>query len=52
MQGAESMETQIFEFNPRMSYPPKAFLDIDKAFWAPKPAPAVKATKPTQPAKP
>jgi hypothetical protein len=52
MQGAESTETQIFAFSPRMSYPPKAFLDTDKDFWAAKPAPAAKAAKPKQPAKP
>lgn len=43
MQGEESLESQIFEFSPKMSYPPKTFLDIDPAFWAPKAAQAAKA---------
>lgn len=42
MQGEESAESQIFEFSPKMSYPPKAFLDADPAFWAPKPAAVAK----------
>lgn len=46
-QGVESAETQIFEFNPKMSYPPKAFLDANPDFWTVKPAPAAKpAAKP------
>ncbi|HLW55034.1 MAG TPA: hypothetical protein VKW06_19530 [Candidatus Angelobacter sp.] len=44
-QGAESMETQIFEFSPKMSYPPQAFLDMNPDFWTVKPAVAKKPVK-------
>jgi hypothetical protein len=52
MQGEESVESSIFEFSPKMSYPPKAFVDMDPAFWAPKPAPAAKPAEAKQPPKP
>ncbi len=39
-----SSENTLFSFNPKMSYPPKRFVDADPAFWAPKPS--------TTPAKP
>jgi hypothetical protein len=38
--GAESI---LVELSPKMSYPPKAFVDADPDFWAPKPAAAAKA---------
>ncbi len=43
-----SVETNIFAFNPKMSYPSKETVAVDPAFWAPKPkAPAAKpAPKP------
>jgi hypothetical protein len=37
-----SAENLLFRMNPRMSYPPKDFIDADKEFWAPKPKPAAK----------
>lgn len=48
MQGVESVESQIFEFSPKMSYPVKAWVDADPAYWSPKAAPAAKpaAVKP------
>ncbi len=30
----------IFEFDPKMSYMPKAFTSVDPDFWTPKPKPA------------
>jgi len=51
MQGEESTESQIFEFSPPMSYPPKAFLDTDPAFWAPKAAPVAKPAGAKEPPK-
>jgi len=50
-QGVASAETQIFEFNPKMSYPPKAFLDANPDFWTVKPAPAAKPAAAKQTAK-
>ena len=44
-----SSENVLFVFNPKMSYPPKRFIDADAAFWNPKPvaaAPAKAAAKP------
>jgi len=35
-----SSESALFELKPGMSYPPKEFLAIDSAFWAPKAMPA------------
>lgn len=52
MQGEESVETNLFEFSPKMSYPPKAFVDADRDFWAPKAAPAAKPAAAKQPPKP
>ena len=40
MQGVESVESNVFEFSPKMSYPPKAWVDADPAFWGAKAAPA------------
>lgn len=51
LQGEEGVESQIFEFSPKMSYPAKAWVDADPAFWTPKPAAAAKpaaAKKPAQ----
>ena len=52
MQAEESVESQIFEFSPKMSYPDKAFIAADPDFWAPKPARAAKPAAAKQPAKP
>jgi hypothetical protein len=35
-----SSEAALFELKPGMSYPPKEFLAVDSAFWAPKATPA------------
>jgi len=40
MQGAESIESHVFEFSPKMSYPDKSWVDADPDFWTPKAAPA------------
>ena len=34
----ESRQTNLFAFNPRMSYPPDAWVNADPDFWKPKPA--------------
>jgi hypothetical protein len=44
-----SSETTTFAVNPKMSNPPKEFIDVDQDFWAPKPKPM--PAKPTTPAK-
>ncbi|HSS97480.1 MAG TPA: hypothetical protein VLK33_10640 [Terriglobales bacterium] len=36
----ESTQTNLFVFNPRMSYPPDAWVKADPDFWKPKAAPA------------
>jgi hypothetical protein len=41
-EGLESSEAQFFVLNPKMSYPPKEWVDADPSFWAPK-----SAAKPT-----
>ncbi|HET8889644.1 MAG TPA: hypothetical protein VFQ41_12130 [Candidatus Angelobacter sp.] len=33
MQGVESIDSELFEFSPKMSYPAKAWVDADPAFW-------------------
>jgi hypothetical protein len=38
-QGIESTETQLLAFSPKMSYVSKEWIDTDKEFWSPKPAP-------------
>jgi hypothetical protein len=38
MQGAEAIESQVFEFSPKMSYPAKAWVESDPDFWTPKAA--------------
>ncbi len=35
-----STENVLYEVSPKMSYPPKEFIDADPEFWAPKPKPA------------
>jgi hypothetical protein len=52
MQGLESSETQLFVFSPRMSYAPKAWVDAEPDFWAPKPSPAAKPAAAKKEAKP
>ena len=37
-----SSDSVLFVVNPKMSNPPKAFLDADPDFWAPKPKAAAK----------
>jgi hypothetical protein len=39
-------ENSIYAFNPRMSYLPKEFTQMDAAFWAPSGAPTRAAVKP------
>jgi hypothetical protein len=34
----EFSRTNLFQFNPRMSYPPDAWVKADPEFWSPKPA--------------
>jgi hypothetical protein len=48
--GYLSVETNIYAFDPKMSYPAKDFAAVDPEFWSPKPAsPAKKpAAKPAQ----
>ncbi|MDP8979658.1 MAG: hypothetical protein M3O35_03590 [Acidobacteriota bacterium] len=43
-----SSENTLFSFNPKMSYPPKRFVDADPDFWTPKASatPAKTAAKP------
>jgi hypothetical protein len=43
MQGVESTETQLFMFSPKMSYPPKEWVEADHDFWAPKAEAPMKA---------
>jgi hypothetical protein len=42
-----SSEFTLFAVNPKMSNPPKEFIAADPGFWAPKPAAAKPAAKPT-----
>jgi len=41
----ESSQTNLFAFNPRMSYPRDEWVKADPEFWKPKAAPAPAATK-------
>jgi hypothetical protein len=43
--GAESIQTNLFEFNPKISYPPDEWIKTEPDFWKPKPA-AAPAPKP------
>jgi len=47
----ESSDSQLFEFNPRQSYPPEDWIKANPEFWKPKPmaAPAAKPAKPANP---
>jgi hypothetical protein len=47
-----STTSQLFQFNPRMSYPPEAWVKADPDFWKPKPAkaPAAAPKKSEKPA--
>ena len=47
----ESMQANLFHFNPMMSYPSEHFKTVDAAFWAPKPSAAPKPAA-AAPAKP
>ena len=49
--GYLSVETNLYAFDPKMSYPSKAFMTADPDFWSPKPAPMGKkeAAKPPKP---
>ena len=40
----ESSQTNLFQFNPKMSYPQEEWIKADPAFWKPKMAAAVKKT--------
>jgi hypothetical protein len=56
-EGIALADSNIFAFSPKMSYAPKAWVDADPDFWAPKPKAAAKAAaaegeaKPAAPAK-
>lgn len=43
--GIEWQQNRIFAFNPKMSHLGKAWMDVDPAFWTPKPLPADPAKK-------
>jgi hypothetical protein len=45
-------ETNLFEFNPRMSYPSPAWVKADPQFWKPKPMMGTASKKPAKKAKP
>ena len=47
----ESLQENLFHFNPKMSYPSEHFKTVDAAFWAPKPpvAPKPAAAAPAKP---
>ena len=40
----ESAQTNLFQFNPKMSYPPEEWIKADPGFWSPKMAVAAKKT--------
>jgi len=40
-----SSGSELFQFNPRMSYPPEAWVKADPDFWKPKPAMAPKKSE-------
>ena len=50
--GYLSVESNIYAFEPKMSYPAKEFAGADPEFWNPKPAPAAKKPAPKPAAKP
>ena len=45
--GAETITTNLFELNPKISYPPEEWIKAEPDFWKPKPA-AAPAPKPAQ----
>ncbi len=45
-QGVESSELNLFQLSPKMSYPPKPWIEADPDFWTPKPAAKKEAPKP------
>src|SRR6266702_2100919 len=47
----ESQQTNLFEFNPKMSYPPDEWIKAD-AFWKPKTAMSAAVKKPAAPVAP
>jgi hypothetical protein len=40
----ESSQTNLFQFNPKMSYPAEEWIKADPGFWSPKAAVAAKKT--------
>jgi hypothetical protein len=42
----ESSQTNLFQFNPKMSYPPDEWIKADPGFWKPKAAAPAKAATP------
>jgi hypothetical protein len=40
----ESSQTNLFQFNPKMSYPPEEWIKADPGFWKPTMAAAAKKT--------
>jgi hypothetical protein len=49
-QAVESRQSNLFSFNPRMSYPPERWVKADPDFWKPKPS--AQKTAPEKPAAP
>jgi hypothetical protein len=45
----ETTSTNLFEINPRMSYPPQEWIDKDPAFWKVAPASVAKKAAPVNP---
>jgi hypothetical protein len=43
----ESQQSNLFQFNPKISYPPDEWVKSD-SFWKPKPAAPAPAAKPAQ----
>lgn len=46
--GYSSLESNLFAFSPKMSYPSKEFIAADPAYWAPKPAASAKSAPPAK----
>jgi hypothetical protein len=42
----ESAQTNLFQFNPKMSYPPEEWIKADPSFWKPAAVPAKKTATP------
>ena len=45
----ETTSSNLFEINPRMSYPPQEWIDKDPTFWKMAPSPAAKKAAPSNP---